>query len=537
MGRLGTAGRRCLSLALVLLALLCLGNTCTSDTGSSNLSVPDRDTLVLADSDPSTLDPALAREVGSVSYIMQIFSGLVTFDAGMNPVPDIAEGWETDGTGTIYTFHLREDAVFHDGRPVTAADFRYSWERACDPATGSQTAGTYLNDIVGAVDRLAGGAEEVSGIEVVDDRTLRVTIDRPKAYFLSKLAQPVSFVVDGQEADGGGEWWRQPNGTGPFRLAGWEQGSLLLLERNEDFYREKAGVGHVAYLFNAGYSMQLYEQGRIDVTGVSIYSLERVMDESNALHPQLSIYPQYNITYLGFNCSGGPLADARVRRALCLAVDRERVVSQVLLDSVEAAGGIVPPGMMGYDAGFAGLDYDVAAARALLAEAGYGPGGSPLKVVVTLPGSSGDLASYFTAVLYQWEENLGAEVEVRQLDGDAYFDRLGEERDDVFFFGWSADYPDPQDFLDVLFRNGSINNPGGYADAAYDSLLDRAAVEPDESARAALYRQAEAKLVAEDAACLPLWFGRSYLLIKPRVHGYALSPLGYPLLSGVSVSD
>ena len=126
---------------------------------------------------------------------------------------------------------------------------------------------------------------------------------------------------------------------------------------------------------------------------------------------------------------------------------------------------------------------------------------------------------------------------MRQLDGDAYFDRLGEEMDDVFFFGWSADYPDPQDFLDVLFRGGSINNPGGYTDAAYDALLDGAAVEPDESARAALYRQAEVKLITEDAACLPLWFGRSYLLIKPRVDGYALSPLGYPLLAGVSVSD
>jgi oligopeptide transport system substrate-binding protein len=138
--------------------------------------------------------------------------------------------------------------------------------------------------------------------------------------------------------------------------------------------------------------------------------------------------------------------------------------------------------------------------------------------------------------LYQWEENLGAEVEVRQLDGDAYFDRLDEEKDDVFFYGWSADYPDPQDFLDVLFRSGSVNNVGGYDDAAYVALLDQAAVEPDAGARAALYRQAEVKLITEDAACLPLWFGKSYLLIKPEVKGYAISPLGFPLLANVSVS-
>ncbi len=250
----------------------------------------------------------------------------------------------------------------------------------------------------------------------------------------------------------------------------------------------------------------------------------------------MAIFAQYNITYLGFNTTKAPFNDARVRRAFCHAVDKDRVASQVLLNSVDAARGIVPPGMMGYDAGFEGLAYDVDTAKALLAEAGYGPGGNPLKVVVTLPGSSGEIAAYLTAVLYQWQENLGAEVEVRQLDGDAYFDRLDEEKDDVFFYGWSADYPDPQDFLDVLFRSGSVNNVGGYDDAAYVALLDQAAVEPNAGARAALYRQAEVKLIAEDAACLPLWFGKSYLLIKPEVKGYVISPLGFPLLANVSVS-
>ena len=142
-----------------------------------------------------------------------------------------------------------------------------------------------------------------------------------------------------------------------------------------------------------------------------------------------------------------------------------------------------------------------------------------------------------TAVLYQWQENLGAEVEVRQLDGDAYFDRLYEEKDDVFFFGWSADYPDPQDFLDVLFRSGSVNNAGEYNTLSYDALLDQAALEANADVRAGLYQLAETKLVAEDAACLPLWFGKNYVLIKPHVNGYAISPLGFPLLANVSVTD
>ncbi|MDM8000406.1 MAG: peptide ABC transporter substrate-binding protein [Dehalococcoidia bacterium] len=472
-----------------------------------------------------------------MSYIVQIFSGLVSFDADMNLVPDIAESWETDNTNTVYTFHLRQGVSFHDGTPVTAGDFKYSWERACDPGTGSLTAGTYLNDIVGAMDMLAGSAQEMAGVRVVDDRTLQVAIDQPRAYFLSKLAQPVAFVVDRGNVESDKNWWRKPNGTGPFKLNGWEAGKLLLLERNTRYYREQARVRYVAFLLSGGYSTQMYERNQIHVTGISIYDLERVRDPSNRLHSQLAIFTQYNITYLGFNTTKAPFSDARVRRAFCLAVDRERVVRQVLLDSVAAARGIVPPGMLAYDPAFTGLPYDVEAARVLLAEAGYGPGGSPLKVVVTLPGSSGEVATYLTAILYQWRENLGAEVEIRQLDGDAYFDRLDDEKDDVFYYGWSADYPDPQDFLDVLFRSGSVNNVGGYSSAAYDALLDQAAITGDETVRENLYRQAEVRLITEDAACLPLWFGKSYLLIKPTVEGYVMSPLGYPLLASVSVSD
>ena len=231
--------RNWLSPVLIFLALLCLGSNCVTRTSTPAISVPDRDTLILRDSDPSTLDPAMARETGSVGYIMQIFSGLVAFDENMNLVPDIAESWETDNSNTVYTFHLREGVTFHDGRPVTADDFKYSWERACDPATGSETAGTYLNDIVGAAEMLAGNAQEMAGVEVLDDHTLRVTIDQPRAYFLSKLAQPVAFVVDQENVDTGGEWWREPNGTGPFKLNGWESGKLLLLERNGLYYRAK----------------------------------------------------------------------------------------------------------------------------------------------------------------------------------------------------------------------------------------------------------------------------------------------------------
>ncbi|GAI18450.1 unnamed protein product, partial [marine sediment metagenome] len=165
--------------------------------------------------DPLTLDPAVSGEMTSHEYIMQLFGGLVRLDDNLEPAPDIAQSWQVSDDGKTYTFYLREDVRFHDGRGVKAEDFKYSWERACDPETGSYTAATYLGDIVGVREVLAGESKEISGVRVIDDYTLQVTIDAPKSYFLSKLTYPTAFVVDRANADIGGEWWRTPNGTGP----------------------------------------------------------------------------------------------------------------------------------------------------------------------------------------------------------------------------------------------------------------------------------------------------------------------------------
>ncbi|MEJ2047497.1 MAG: ABC transporter substrate-binding protein, partial [Dehalococcoidia bacterium] len=165
--------------------------------------------------DPHTLDPGVAGEATSHEYIMQIFSGLVRLDDNLEPVGDIAEKWDLSEDGRTYTFYLRKDVRFHDGRGVKAEDFKYSWERACAPATGSKTAPAYLGDIVGVDAVLRGEATEISGVRVIGDYTLEVTIDAPKSYFLYKMTYPTAFVVDRNNVSSGGEWWRQPNGTGP----------------------------------------------------------------------------------------------------------------------------------------------------------------------------------------------------------------------------------------------------------------------------------------------------------------------------------
>ncbi len=501
-------------------------------------TIPHEDTLTLFDSGPLTLDPAISQEASSHTHIIQLFSGLVTFDQDMNLIPDIAERWEKSEDNKTYTFYLRQGVKFHDGKEITARDFKYSWERACLPETDSPTAATYLNDIVGAKEMLDGEATEMEGVQVIDDYTLQVTIDAPKAYFLAKLTYPVAFVVDEANVKSGKEWWRRPNGTGPFKLKEWRSGELILLERNELYYREKAKVSYVAFVL-LGDPMQMYELDEIDVTYVSTAYLERVMDETNSLHQELVEAPELSITYIAFDTTKPPFNNPKVRQALCYAVNKERVLSQVLKDSVTQAEGILPPEMPGYNEEIEGLDYNLELAKELITEAGYGDGVNLPLLTFTVPGGGGYVPSWLTAILYQWEQNLrdfGVEIEVRELESDVYYYRLNEEKDEAFFFGWVADYADPQNFLEILFHSQTENNKGEYSNTEVDALLEQAAVEQDSITRFELYQQAE-QIIVSDAACLPLWFGRNYILVKPYVKGYTLSPLGIPLLTNVSIES
>ncbi|MBE9513988.1 MAG: peptide ABC transporter substrate-binding protein [Chloroflexi bacterium] len=490
--------------------------------------------LNLWDTGPMTLDPAISSEMRSHTYVMQIFSGLVRLDEGLEVVPDIAESWERSEDGKSYTFSLRRGVKFHDGRELKAADFKYSWERACAPATGSQTAATYLGDIIGAEDVLAGGAGEISGVKVVDDYTLQVTVDAPKAYFLCKLTYPTAFVVDRANVESGEDWWYQPNGTGPFKMVEWRRGQLLVLERNQLYYGEPTGVDRVIFHLLAGAPMAMYETGEIDVVPVSGTYIDLVRDETSPFHRHLAITPELSLYYIGFDTTAAPFDDADVRRAFCHAVDKKRVVDLTFRGMVTAAEGILPPGMPGFDPGLEGLDYDVAKARDLIAASRYGDVSNLPPITITISGYGNNIPDYLGAVIQQWRQNLGVEVVVRQLEPENFLYNLKEERDQMFVCGWVADYPDPHNFLDNLFHTGSENNVVGYDDAGLDSLLDQASIEQDNDARLAMYRQAEQQLVNE-APCLPLCFGTSYVLVRPYVKGYELSPLGIPDLSRVYV--
>ena len=519
----------------LLSTVLMSGCSLFKQSPQSSPSVASGGTLNLTGVDPLTLDPAAANEAGSNSYIIQIFSGLLKMDANLEPAPDIAASMPTVSADNLtYTFKLREDVKFQDGRPVKAADFKYSWEREADPSTNSPTAATYLGDIVGVKDKLAGKANQVSGVKVIDDYTLQVTIVSPESYFLYKLTFPTAFVVDENNVKSGQNWWQKPNGTGPFKLSQWVQNTSLTLEKNDLYYGEKAKIGQVKFTYNSNYSdMDLYELGQIDVTGASLLYYDKIMDKSEPFYNDLSVSPELSLDYIGFNCSQPPFDDINVRRAFSMAIDKDKIINLSYRDMLQKAGGILPPGMPGYNQNLVGLNYDVTQAKALIASSKYGSTDKLPPIVLTITGEGGGAGPLLQALVYQWKQNLGVDIKIRQIDPLLSASDFGQEVDQMYYFGWIADYPHPQDFLDVLFRSNSDYNYGRYSNSAVDALIQQANQTLDQGQSFTLYQQAEQKIV-DDAACIPLSFGKSYTLVKQYVKGFNVNALGFAAFSSVS---
>jgi len=340
--------------------------------------------------------------------------------------------------------------------------------------------------------------------------------------------------VDRVNAESGGGWWRQPNGTGAFKLKQWDENKLLILEKSELYYSEVAKVDFVVFHLWAGVPMNLYETGEIDVTSdIYIDYIDKVTDRAGPFHRELVIVPELSFFYVGFNCDRPPFDDVNIRRAFSQAIDKDKLASLAFKGMVQSADGILPLGMPGFNKDLSGLNYDVTEARELIAASRYGDASGLPPITITTSGWGGLISQGLEAIIQEWRQNLGVEVRVRQLEPQRFLYYLKQEKDEMFYIGWIADYPHPQDFLDVLFHSGVEYNYGGYSSPEIDALLEMAGVEPDYDLSLTLYQQAEQKLV-DDAVCLPLWFGRNYILVKPYIRGYSLNPQGLAMLNSVS---
>jgi oligopeptide transport system substrate-binding protein len=514
------------NILLILIFALIFNTSAQNPASALQIDVPLNQALVLEggeSTNPRSFDPATTVSAGD----KRVFSGLVSFDPSLNLTPDLAERWEVSADGTVYTFYLRQNARFHDGRPVTAQDVVYSWERAAEPALASDTVLTYLGDIAGVREMTEGTANHITGLKVIDDHTLQVTIDAPKPYFLLKLTFVTAFIVDKANVESSEEWYRTPNGTGPYKLVEWTRFERKVYEANRNFYLGAPSIPYIVVKLYAGEGQRLYESGEIDITGV--YSVERFTDPTEPLHNELLTGVNLCTDYVVFDTTRPPFDDGNVRKAFSMAFDRQKYIDVIFNGHALPAKGVYPPGLPGFNLALKGLPYDPAQARQMLSQSKYGgPSGLP-PIVFSNIGIGSYISADVAAMAEMWEQNLGVTITVENLEPDYYYDQVySSNHGQLFSGGWCADYPDPENFADVLFHTGSAQNNGGYSNPQLDALLEAARTEQDTTKRIAMYQQAE-QILVDDAAALFTTFSLSYQLVKPYVKGYVFTPIDIPI--------
>ncbi len=526
-------GRFSLLVGALALGLVLLGG------GDAGPTIPlAYGTLRLAGGEPVTLDPAHVRDTGAGGYVQEIFAGLTRVGPDLSIDPDLAASWTVSADGLTYTFTIRRDAKFHDGRSLTAEDVVWSWLRVLDPETGSLSGPVFLEDIAGAAAFAAGEADSVSGLRASGSRVLKVTLTSPQSFFPSKLSAGPTLIVDRHNVSTGDGWWRTPNGSGPYKLETWQSETLITLRRADTASWLAGGPATVEFhQLDVGEERLLYESGELDLISIGGGDLDRFRDPNEPRSRELLSTPDLAFHYLGFNTMLAPLDDVHVRRALAQATDRAFVNEVVLAGTQREAKGVIPPGLPGHRAGFEGLAFDLEAARAELAKSTYGRAADlpPITVVAPGDGLSGNPLLEF--VIDPWRTDLGVDVAIEVQSFDDMVAALDDPDHDIqaFFLGWSADFPDAFNFTAELFGSGRPDNSWRLSDAVVDNLIELARNAERDEQRLGYYGEIEDRVI-DQGVLIPLLFYMSHDLVQPWVQGYAGRPLTREWLTDLTIA-
>ena len=474
--------------------------------------------------DVPTLDPAAGYDTDSWTFEQLIFDTLVRYsDSGVDLIPDAAAKWEVSPDAKTFTFHLRPDVRFSNGRYVTSADFKYAIERVLDPAARSQGM-EYYRLIVGAEDFSAGRAGRVAGIEIRDPWTITFHLSGSDPIFPHKLAMPFAAAVPREAAaKWGDDFSRHVVGSGPFMLKEWIGGQRIVLVRNPYYFvKGLPRVDAVVEQIGVGEDLQWlkFEAGEIDVSGIPPAEFPYVMKT-----PRLKALTLRIVTlatdYIGMNCQMKPFTDVRVRQAFNYAIKKPKLTALMNGRGVVSRG-VLPPGLPGYDPDFKGYPYDPAKARQLLEEAGVG---SDFKPVLWMRADQTEMM--LGQSVQQDLALVGVHVVLKPVAWGPLLEAVRQPNTaKLFSLGWEADFPDPENFLDVLLskKQWRANNDTFYYNQRVDQLLAEAAPRSDLKRRYQLYNEAE-KIVIGDAPWVFLYNRVTYVIRQPWVHDFVLNPM------------
>jgi oligopeptide transport system substrate-binding protein len=482
-------------------------------------------------SEPESLDPYLVRGAVEWTIVGGLFEGLVTPDmATLEPRPGVAERWDVSADGLHYTFHLRANAAWSDGTKVTARDFEYGARRLLAPKLGAAHAENTLFFLQGAREYQAGRTEDFAtvGIKAKHERTLELTLARPTPFFLSALTLffpvPQATVEKFAAMDArANNWIRAGNlvGNGAFQLKSWRQNEGVVVERNPHYW-DAAHVRlkeiHFLPIESAATEEAAFRTGQLHLT--SSVPLSKLEVYARELPESLKVVDDRGIYFYTLNVAKPPLNDRRVRQALALAVDRERLTRQVVKGGRQPAWNFTPPGTGGYTAR-GRLAYDPVRARALLRDAGFegGKGFPPLELLVDGREPHRVVAE---AVQQMWREQLGVTVALRNEETQVLNASKRQMDFQMVRGSWNATtYQDPFYFLGAWQTTG-LYNEAKWSNAEFDRLIESTWT-VDMSARTEAFQRAE-EIFLEDVPAIPLFFSTQTMLMSPSVQGWQSKP-------------
>lgn len=472
---------------------------------------PPADITIINKAEPETLDPALLTGIPEMRIAIGLFEGLARLDPKTaQPIPGLAQSWDISPDGKIYTFHLRTNLVWSTGEPIYADDVVYSWLRTLNPATASDYA-NQLYYVKNAEAFNAGKIKDPSlvGIHALDKYTVQIELNSPTVFFLDICAMPLTYVVPKQTIEKYGDRWIMAKplpSSGPYTLVYWKLNDKVRLKKNPRYWDAANTQSDLIDLLPIGMpstAFDLYEQGLVDIIWDKEIVPPQLLDVLRK-RPDVHHFDYLASYFIDFNVTRKPFDDPRVRRALALAVDRERIVEKITRGGERPVSHLVPDGTANYTSP-AGLDYNPALAKQLLAEAGYPDGKSFPRFEYLSPGSGQTLNQDIAIELQQmWHDTLGINMDLRQEEWKAYLSSMSHLRYDVGASDWIGDYDDANTFLD-LFLSDSGNNRTGWKNARYDALVAEANRQTDLNKREALFQQAEIILIHDDLPVIPLY--------------------------------
>ena len=479
-------------------------------------------------SEPADLDPHVVTGVTEHNIITALIEGLVSEDpVDLTPVPGVAESWEISEDGLTYTFHLRHDAKWSNEDTVLALDFVYAFKRMLSSKRGAPYA-YMLFCLANAEAYNKGEIQDFDdvGARAIDSHTLQLTLKSPVPYFLSLLNHYAWFPVHPPTIDtfGGpdaiGTDWTKPGnfvGNGPFTLTTWEPGNVIAVEKNVHYWdRDQVTLNAIHFhpIGDHNIEERSFRAGQLHVTGT--IPLDRIQHYRDSAPETLRLDPYLGCYYYLFNVTRPPLDKPEVRRALAMAIDRDKIVKFVTKGGESPAYNFTPPQTAGYTAK-AQLEEDLEHARQLLADAGF-PGGAGFPKLTLLYNTSDAHARIAQAIQQMWKEGLGIEIDLNNMEWKVYLANTLDKNYDIARAGWIGDYVDPNTFLDLWVTDGG-NNRTAWSNADYDNFILNASSTADRTDRLEWFQRAESVLM-EQVPIMPIYFYKSKSLIQPSVRGW-----------------